>query len=330
MQQSPDAVGKAIEVLDTLETEVIGSGGADVHENEPPFIGDGVDAPDEQRRRYDGQCVETGPPALWVALRLRGGGDDKEDDESGPSQRLNDAAAGRSPRASDSAREQIDPPSRQMDRPPLQADAIGIEEHAEPIEPPSPKAGAAAAADDSDGYSPEPSPTGDEQTEQPPCGGQPTPFIPPPLGLGGGAGPERGANPGKRPAPGRGARERRRGKRAREHGPRLLYGALPPPQPPTQPPPPLPPPPKPPPPPPTGPERAQQAAWYTHRATSTAQTRGESRRRDSPRRPFGHRRPSEWLLLLSPRAAQFRLESRQLRLLCRHLRLRSGFRHPRL
>ena len=49
MQQSPDAVGKAIEVLDTLETEVIGSGGADVHENEPSFIGDGVNAPDEQR-----------------------------------------------------------------------------------------------------------------------------------------------------------------------------------------------------------------------------------------------------------------------------------------
>ena len=150
MQHSP-GLGQATEVLDMLETEVIGSSGADVHENEPAGINDGTRAPDEYKHRSDGQCVETGQPALWVALRLRGGGDDKEDDERVSSQRFYDAAAGRSPRASDSAREQIDPPSRQMDRPPLQADAIGIEEHAEPIEPPSPKAGAAAAADDSDG-----------------------------------------------------------------------------------------------------------------------------------------------------------------------------------
>ena len=44
----------------------------------------------EQTCISDGQCVETGQPALWVALRLRGGGDDKEDDESGSSQRFND------------------------------------------------------------------------------------------------------------------------------------------------------------------------------------------------------------------------------------------------
>ena len=121
----------------------------------------------------DGQCVETGQPALRMALRLRGGGDDKEDDESVSSQRCNDEEA-----------------------------SI-------------------------------------------------------PLPLGGGAGPERGANQGKRPAPGRGAKERRREKRAKEHGPHLLYGARPPPRPPTQPPPPLPPPPKPPPPP-----RTQRGAWY--------------------------------------------------------------------
>ena len=120
------------------------------------------------------QRVETGHPALRMALRLRGGGDDKEDDESGSSQRFNDEEA--------------------------------------------------------------------------------SILLP----LGGGAGPERGANQGKRPAPGRGAKERRREKRAKEHGPHLLYGTRPPPRPPTQPPPPPPPPPKPPPPP-----RTQRGAWYT-------------------------------------------------------------------
>ena len=104
MQHSP-GLGQATEVLDMLETEVIGSSGAGVHENEPSFIRDGLHAPDEHKHRYDGQCVERGQHALWVALRLRGGGDDKEDDERVSSQRFDDTAAGRSPRASDSARE---------------------------------------------------------------------------------------------------------------------------------------------------------------------------------------------------------------------------------
>ena len=281
LQHSP-GLGQATEVLDMLETEVIGSSGADVHENEPSGINDGTRAPDEYKHRSDGQCVETGQPALWVALRLRGGGDDNEDDERVSSQRFYDAAAGRSPRASDSAREQIDPLSRQIDPPSMQVDppsvqintpSVQIDPRSMQIDPTSVQADPPS----SPGYSPEPSPTGDGQTEQPPRGGQPTPFIPPPLG--GGVGPERGANRGKRPAPGRGARERRREKRAREHGPRLLYGALPPPQPPTQHPPPLPPPPKPPPPPLTGPERAQQAAWYAPGYVRRSNPRGEPKAR---------------------------------------------------
>ena len=76
--------------------DLVGFVGASMHEDEPSSICDGMHAPDEHRHRSNGQCVETGQHTLWVALRLRGGGDDKEDDESGPSQRLNDAAAGRS------------------------------------------------------------------------------------------------------------------------------------------------------------------------------------------------------------------------------------------